>query len=102
MLTADGRTPASEAICDIAAPVTVAVMGCEVNGPGEAQDADVGLACGRGVGLIFMNGRVVRRVPEAQMAPALVEAVKAVASAKEAGQSREKGSNGNRLCSTRD
>ncbi len=91
-----------EAICDIAVPVTVAVMGCEVNGPGEAQDADVGLACGRGVGLIFMNGRVVRRVSEEQMAPALIEAVRAVASAKETGQSCEKASNGNRLCSTRD
>ena len=72
-----------EAVCDIAVPVTVAVMGCEVNGPGEAQDADVGLACGRGVGLIFMNGRVVRRVPEEEMVPALVEAVRMVASAKE-------------------
>jgi len=73
-----------EAICDIAAPVTVAVMGCEVNGPGEAQDADVGLACGRGVGLIFVNGCVVRRVSEEEMVPALVEAVRTVASAKEA------------------
>ena len=91
-----------EAICDIAVPMTVAVMGCEVNGPGEAQDADVGLACGRGVGLIFMNGRVVRRVSEEQMVPALVEAVKAAASAKETGQSRENGSNGDWLCSTRD
>jgi len=64
--------------------VTVAVMGCEVNGPGEAQDADVGLACGRGVGLIFVNGCVVRRVSEEEMVPALVEAVRTVASAKEA------------------
>lgn len=77
-----------EAICDIAVPMTVAVMGCEVNGPGEAQDADVGLACGRGVGLIFMNGRVVRRVSEEEMVPALVEAVRVVASARQTGQNR--------------
>lgn len=75
-----------EAIATITVPITVAVMGCEVNGPGEARDADVGLACGNGVGLIFANGRVVRRVREAEMVPALVEAARAAASAKAAGQ----------------
>jgi (E)-4-hydroxy-3-methylbut-2-enyl-diphosphate synthase len=53
--------------------VHVAVMGCEVNGPGEARGADVGVAGGRGIGLIFRNGEVVRKVPESQIVDALWE-----------------------------
>lgn len=48
----------------VAKPISVAVMGCVVNGPGEASGADVGVACGRGCGLIFKHGEVVRKVPE--------------------------------------
>lgn len=44
--------------------ITVAVMGCEVNGPGEAKEADIGVAGGKGVGLIFKKGQVLRKVPE--------------------------------------
>jgi (E)-4-hydroxy-3-methylbut-2-enyl-diphosphate synthase len=55
--------------------ITVAVMGCAVNGPGEAREADFGIAGGKGEGLIFKNGEIVRKVPEAQMADALVEEV---------------------------
>lgn len=55
--------------------VTVAVMGCAVNGPGEAREADFGIAGGKGEGLLFRNGEIVRKVPEAQMADALVEEV---------------------------
>ncbi|HOL52594.1 MAG TPA: flavodoxin-dependent (E)-4-hydroxy-3-methylbut-2-enyl-diphosphate synthase [Bacillota bacterium] len=61
------------------APLVVAIMGCEVNGPGEASEADVGLACGNGVGLIFSGGRVVRKVREAEMVGALVEAAESMA-----------------------
>ncbi|MDD5593215.1 MAG: flavodoxin-dependent (E)-4-hydroxy-3-methylbut-2-enyl-diphosphate synthase, partial [Candidatus Margulisbacteria bacterium] len=50
---------------NIKQPLKIAIMGCEVNGPGEAADADVGLAAGKGVGLIFREGQVVRKVPEA-------------------------------------
>ena len=53
----------------------VAVMGCEVNGPGEAREADVGLALGKGCGLLFARGRVVRKVPAASIEAALREAV---------------------------
>ncbi|KPJ65073.1 4-hydroxy-3-methylbut-2-en-1-yl diphosphate synthase [candidate division WOR-1 bacterium DG_54_3] len=60
-------------------PLTVAVMGCEVNGPGEAADADVGLAGGRGVGLIFREGEVVRKVPEAEMVYALLDEIESMA-----------------------
>ena len=56
-------------------PISVAVMGCVVNGPGEASDADVGVACGRGVGMVFRNGEVIRKVPEAQIVDALMEEI---------------------------
>ena len=52
-------------------PIKVAVMGCEVNGPGEARDADIGVASGQGVGVIFAHGKTVRKVPEAQIVDAL-------------------------------
>lgn len=51
--------------------ITVAVMGCAVNGPGEAREADYGVAGGAGCGLLFKKGEVVRRVPEAELADAL-------------------------------
>ena len=50
-------------------------MGCEVNGPGEARDADIGVACGKGVGLIFAQGETVRKVPEAEIVDALFEEI---------------------------
>ena len=55
--------------------VTVAVMGCEVNGPGEAKDADVGIAAGAGRAVIFRKGQKVRVVPEDEMLAALMEEV---------------------------
>jgi (E)-4-hydroxy-3-methylbut-2-enyl-diphosphate synthase len=57
------------------APFTVAVMGCVVNGPGEAREADFGIAGGKGEGLLFRHGEIVRKVPEAELADALVEEV---------------------------
>jgi len=54
-------------------PIQVAVMGCVVNGPGEAREADLGLAAGRGRGHLFIKGEVVRVVPEAEMVDALIE-----------------------------
>ncbi len=59
----------------VTANVHVAVMGCEVNGPGEARAADIGVAGGKGIGLIFRKGEVVRKVPEAQIVDALWEEV---------------------------
>jgi len=53
--------------------ITVAVMGCEVNGPGEARSADIGIAGGKGIGLIFRRGRVVRRVSEKDILKAFFE-----------------------------
>lgn len=65
----------------------VAVMGCEVNGPGEARAADLGVAGGKGIGLIFKKGEVIRKVPEAQIVDALMEEVEKFAAAKAAEKS---------------
>ncbi len=62
-------------LAGLKAGLTVAVMGCPVNGPGEAREADVGVACGRAAGVIFKHGRVVRRVPEPEIVEALVREV---------------------------
>jgi len=59
----------------ITTPIKVAVMGCVVNGPGEARDADVGVAAGRGKGIIFRKGKIVRKVEEADIVPALKEEI---------------------------
>ncbi len=56
-----------------ALPIQVAVMGCVVNGPGEAREADIGIAAGRGKGHLFIKGQVVRVVPEEEMVEALLE-----------------------------
>jgi len=60
---------------NLAVNYTVAVMGCVVNGPGEAREADFGIAGGKGEGLLFRHGEIVRKVPEAGLADALVEEV---------------------------
>ena len=64
--------------------IHVAVMGCEVNGPGEARAADLGVAGGKGIGLIFKKGEVIRKVPEAEIVDALMDEVKKFAAEQEA------------------
>ena len=54
-------------------PLQVAVMGCVVNGPGEAREADLGVASGNGKGQIFVRGEVIKTVPEAQIVETLIE-----------------------------
>lgn len=56
-------------------PITVAVMGCIVNGPGEAKEADIGIAGGDGCGLLFKKGEIVRKVPENEIVDALMEEI---------------------------
>ena len=56
-----------ERLKDCRKPITVAVMGCAVNGPGEAREADIGVAGGEGEGLIFKKGKIVRKVPESRL-----------------------------------
>ena len=64
---------------DVAAPLTVAVMGCIVNGPGEAREADVGIAAGKGHGVLFRRGEAVRKLPEEELLEALLEEIRALA-----------------------
>ncbi len=56
-------------------PVKISVLGCVVNGPGEAREADIGIAAGNGKGVIFRNGEIVRHVQEEEMVDALMEEV---------------------------
>jgi (E)-4-hydroxy-3-methylbut-2-enyl-diphosphate synthase len=66
-----------KAIRRLRRPMTVAVMGCTVNGPGEAREADIGLACGRGTGVIFRKGRLMKKVRgEAMVEEFLAEVMK--------------------------
>jgi (E)-4-hydroxy-3-methylbut-2-enyl-diphosphate synthase len=73
----------------IDAPLTVAVMGCVVNGPGEAAEADVALFGGKGVGMLYVNGNQLRKTTEAEMVEALVELVEQKAAEYEAAQSTQ-------------
>lgn len=56
-------------------PVKIAIMGCVVNGPGEAKEADIGIAGGDGIGILFKKGKVVKKVPQAQIVEALLEEI---------------------------
>ncbi|OUO86613.1 4-hydroxy-3-methylbut-2-en-1-yl diphosphate synthase [Gordonibacter urolithinfaciens] len=64
-----------ERIANLDKPLKVAVMGCVVNGPGEAADADIGVACGAGMGVVFSKGDVVRKVEEKAIVDALMEEI---------------------------
>ncbi|MGD8562842.1 MAG: flavodoxin-dependent (E)-4-hydroxy-3-methylbut-2-enyl-diphosphate synthase [Desulfarculaceae bacterium] len=68
---------AEKELAKVKAPLTVAIMGCVVNGPGEASHADVGVAGGRGQGVLFAKGKVVKKVPESDLLSALMSAVRA-------------------------
>ncbi len=70
-------------LADRRAPISIAVMGCAVNGPGEARHADVGVAGGKGKGVIFRRGSVVRTCPEAELEEALMSEVEAVIAERE-------------------
>ncbi len=60
-------------VADIPLDIKVAVMGCVVNGPGEAKEADIGIAGGKGEGLLIRHGEIIKKVPEDQLLPALRE-----------------------------
>lgn len=66
------------ALRDIRSSPRVAIMGCVVNGPGEAKEADVGIAGGRGQGILFKKGRLVRKIPESELAEALIREVRSL------------------------
>ncbi len=62
-----------ERLREVTAPVKVAVMGCVVNGPGEARDADIGVACGSGSGIVFVKGQTIRKVAEDEIVDTLMQ-----------------------------
>lgn len=64
-----------DAVADLDKPLTIAVMGCAVNGPGEAKEADLGVAGGKGEGLLFVKGKIIRKVPEKELLQALLEEI---------------------------
>ncbi len=64
-----------DALKDSDKKITVAVMGCIVNGPGEAKEADIGIAGGDGCGLIFKKGEIMKKLPENELLPALLDEI---------------------------
>lgn len=66
------------ALKDCQKPITVAVMGCVVNGPGEAREADVGIAGGDGCGILFAKGELKYKLPYEELLPALLEYIKSI------------------------
>lgn len=65
-------------LINIKEPLTVAVMGCVVNGPGEAREADIGIACGRGSGMLFKHGKVVGKIKETAYEKVLLSEINAL------------------------
>ncbi len=66
-------------VVPISTPMTVAIMGCVVNGPGEAREADIGIAGGKGVGVLFKKGKIVRKLQEKDFLPVLLEEIEEMA-----------------------
>jgi (E)-4-hydroxy-3-methylbut-2-enyl-diphosphate synthase len=69
-------------LANVKEPITVAVMGCIVNGPGEAREADVGIAGGKGVGLLFKHGEILKKFDEKELADVLVKEVEEIVKTK--------------------
>ena len=69
-------------VADIPLDIKVAVMGCVVNGPGEAREADIGIAGGRGEGLLFRYGEIVEKLPERELIPRLLQEIRDMADKK--------------------
>lgn len=71
-------TEAEKRLSGLDKDITVAVMGCAVNGPGEAREADIGIAGGDGCGVLFKNGEILRKVPEDDLLDALIEEIEKI------------------------
>ena len=66
---------AEKELSKIDKPIKVAVMGCAVNGPGEAKDADIGVAGGDGCAILFKKGEIIRKIPEDKIIETLLEEI---------------------------
>lgn len=71
-----------QAMRGVPEPLKVAVMGCVVNGPGEAREADVGIAGGRGMGLLFRHGEIIKKIPESEMLTELLQEIEKIRESK--------------------
>ena len=69
---------AEAALAGVNKDITVAIMGCAVNGPGEAREADIGIAGGNGEALLFKKGQIIRKIPEAEIIPVLLAEINAM------------------------
>jgi (E)-4-hydroxy-3-methylbut-2-enyl-diphosphate synthase len=69
----------TEGLKHLTVPIRVAVMGCVVNGPGEAREADLGVASGNGKGQIFVKGEIIKTVPESEIVKTLIEEANRIA-----------------------
>ena len=67
-----------DALSEISVPVKVAVMGCAVNGPGEAREADIGIAGGDGAAVLFKRGEIIRKIPEDKILEELIKEIKSM------------------------
>ena len=67
-----------KALANLQTRMTVAVMGCVVNGPGEAREADIGVCGGKGEGLIIRKGEILYKVPETELLPKLIAEIEAM------------------------
>ena len=67
-----------KALRDVKKDITVAVMGCAVNGPGEAREADIGIAGGDGCAILFRKGEIIKKVPEDEILPALLDEIEKI------------------------
>lgn len=67
-----------DAVKGIKKPIKVAVMGCAVNGPGEAREADIGIASGKGCGLLFKKGKIIRKIQEKDLFPVLIKEIRII------------------------
>lgn len=63
-------------LCGMKNPIKIALMGCVVNGPGEAAEADIGIAGGKDAGMLFKKGKVIRKIREAEFVPVLLEEIR--------------------------
>jgi len=63
---------------EVTKPITVAVMGCAVNGPGEAREADIGIAGGKESGILFKKGQLIGKVPREQLLERLMEEIRSL------------------------
>ena len=74
---------AQRRLAHLSAPITVSILGCAVNGPGEAREADIGIAAGKNGGLLIRKGKVIGKYPEGELVDRLVEAAEAIAAEQE-------------------